>query len=934
MDCAVTALLLVLALFAGWWLFGLAALALVRANTAELRVALTAPIIGSCAMALVVFLFSEAGVAVQDSAVPVVSAILAASLVVLVVRRPRVHAAVLLTLAVCVGGLFLTAWPMLKLGFGWLANGNEDMANYVLSAQQLLTHGLLASPNFRGLAHGRDYATVLAGLHLIGGRPGADLLLATVSRVVGRPPYEVFMPLILAFSLSGACAVGALAMQFARRWWAGVLAAGLLLVSPLATYAVLQELLAQVWGLGIASALFALLMRPELHTGSGARARQIVPIGILATGLVLGYIELVPEVGLAYVLYLVILGARRRLTIPALARLWVPALAIALVVLNKYLFTEIAYLSHQSKVGLHNPAGPPLFGFILVPSGLPGVVGVQTLPPGVAAPWLNLTILLAAAIIVGALLASAIGAWRGISAASVLLVEAGLAVLLAAKSNDFGLFKLSMYAQPFLAAVIAVWFTEASRKWIQGLAIVSLAALVAAQVSTQRVYVNASRNSVDAPNVSSSGVIPAFRSFVANGPGPVVSVTENPVLIKLEAAAAEGRQVYFQSRNAFLGLQSSYASEVGGRLRAEVERAVHSGPWALRTFDLRTMPGRTNSFEEDTSASSSLASGLCRLVLPTTTEVPFNRYSLPASAPDLVAMPCGSARDLLAFTTSALGESFYLPTDRRHVSFYQFQADPYFAGGRMVGFGRYALFEVLGPTRGARIALELTDTLNHDGANALPPAAVVGASRASLRLQGRGSARVFSPPVTPQMIGGRPYVLVDMGADGRLPVMRRHGVQGLYGRAVPTDPRFLTSYVRDISFIGAAQYAALRPPSSLQRFPGDLSNPALEYSGLYEDGWMGAHAFARLAGGPAGDLVVQGAIPAGAGRHLQLLVNGRQVASVMTPPGILNVKAAVPASRTSRVLELRFGATIKLHAPDLRPAAAHLAFLGVVPRQH
>jgi hypothetical protein len=321
-------------------------------------------------------------------------------------------------------------------------------------------------------------------------------------------------------------------------------------------------------------------------------------------------------------------------------------------------------------------------------------------------------------------------------------------------------------------------------------------------------------------------------------------------------------------------------------------------------------------------------------VVPTSAEIPFNRYSLPSQQqPELLGMPCGVARNLLAFTTSALGQSFYLPRDRTRVSFFQFQPDPYFGGPGLVGFGRYALFEVLGPTAGARVAMELTDTLNHDGANRLPPAAVVGASRASLRLQGRGSARVFSPPITPQMIAGRPYVLVDMGVDGRLPLISRHGVQGLYGRGVPTDPRFLTGYVRDISLIGAREYAALRPPSSLRHFPADLSNPALEYSGLYEDGWIGTAAFARLAGGSAADLVVQGEIPAGAGGRFQLLLDGHQVASFVATPGPLNAAVSVPPSTGSRKVELRFAKAIKLRSPDLRPAAAHLTFLGLVPRK-
>jgi hypothetical protein len=925
-----TALLLVLVLFAGWSLVGVAALAAAGADTSELRTVLVAPMLGTCVTLLTIFVFSEAGVAIRDSAVPVAIFLAVASLAIVGTQRPPVHRAVIAVALVCVGGLLLEAWPLFTYGFDWLANGNEDMTNYVLSAEDLLKHGLTAPIDFRGLAQGRDYATVLSGLHLVGGRPGGDIVLAFVSRIAGRPPYQMFMPVILALNLCGACAVGALAMQFARRWWAGLLAVGLVLVSPLATYGVLQELLGQVIGLGMAVALLALLMRPELHTGRGPRIRELIPIGLFAAGLALGYIELVPTMGIAYLIYVGVLGLRRRLSVRALARLWLPSLAIVLIVLNAYLFTELGFLKHQTAGGLKHAVGPPLFGYILVPSGLPGVVGLQTLPPGAGARLLDVTIALAALMLLGALIAALISVRRGIGAAAVLVVEAALGLVLAVRSNDFGLFKLSMYIQPFLAATVAIWLSEASRKRLQIGAAVLLALLVAAELGGQRAYVKASRNPQNAPNLSAVDVIPAFHRLMVTNPGPVVSVTENPVLIKLEAASADERPLYFQSRDGFKYLLGEYAKEVGGVKGREAERAIHSPSWITRSFKLLNGKGEVDPFQEDANAERALRTDRCELVLAGDNEVPFNRRSLPVFSPNLVSMSCDAPHDLLSFTSSELGESFYLPESRRDVSFFQQQDDPYFAG-TMAGFGRYALFRVLGPSPGARLELEFTDTLNHDGENLLPPAAVVGASRLSLPLEGRGSARVFSPPLKPQMVDGSPYVLIDMGVNGRLPTVIRTGLENAYGKSVPTDPRYLTGYLRDISLVSGAQYASLHPPLALSHFPGDLDNTNLEYSGIYEDGWMAQEGYVRLAGGPPASLLVQGEVPAGAGKHLELLVNGRRVDSLAIAAGRLDVRTPIPASETTRRVELRFAATIKLKAPDERPASVLLSFLGVVP---
>ena len=926
-----SALLLVLALFAGWSAVGAGVLALLRADTSELRIVLAAPAIGSAVTALATFSFSKAGVAVEDCAVPIAITLLLASALILAIRRPQVHPGVLAVAGVCVAGLLLTAWPMFSLGYRWLGNGNDDMANYVLSAQQLLNYGLLSHLDVTGLTQGRDYATTLSWLHITGGRPGSDILLAFVSRVAGRPPYQTFMPLILVFSLTGAGAVGALAMQVARRWWAAALAAGLVLISPLATYGVLQQLLAQVWGIGLVAALFALLMRPELHGGRGAHTREVVPIGILAAALVLGYVELVPTMGLAYIVYVAILGVRKQLAVSALTRLWLPVLAIAVLLLNSYFFTELSFLRGQATHGLGAASNPPLFGYILVPSALPGIVWLQMLPPGSPAPHLDLTIVLAALILIGALIGSVVSARRGASFAVVLVVEAGLGGLLALKNSDFGLFKLSMYLQPFLAAAVAVWLSGTLRRGVRAVAVVLLALLVAAGLSTQRAYVKASREPSVVPGLSSSDVIPAFHSLSGNGPEPVVSVTENPVLIKLEAASAAGRRVYFQSRNVFAPFLGKY-QQISRAARAQVERVRRSGLWASRSFHLLGKSSTQDFFEENVSASRALASGRCNLTLPGSNEVPFNRDSPAVSSPYLVEMPCTAPHNLLAFTSSKLGESFYLPNSLKNVSFYQLQADPLFPGQTMASFGRYALFAVLGSTAGQRLAIEMTDTLNHDSVNRLPPAAVVGSARMPLPLQGNGSARVFSQPLKPQIIAGTPYVLLDMGVDGRLPTISRPGLQDIYGRSVSTDPRFITAYVRDISLLSSVTYARLHPPMTLRSFPADLQNPNLEYSGLYEDGWMGADGYVRLGAGRATDLVVQGQVPAGAGQTLELFVNARRVGAVSAVPGPLDVRVPVPASRTSRRVELRFARTIRLEAPDLRPAAAHLSFLGLVPR--
>lgn len=928
-----TALLLAFAIFLAWWMIGLAAIALIGAEASDLRVALIAPALGSAITMIAGFILSFAGLSMDAVAVPLVLVLLAFSSLTLGFRRPSLPGVVVPILLLCAGGLLLTGWPMLSLGFDWLANGNADMADYVLRAVQIMHHGLLAPLDSAGLNRGTDYVTTSVGPNLWGERPGSEVVLALLARLSGKAVYEVYMPLGLALGLVTACSAGALALTATRRSWAAIVAVVLVLVSPLFTFGIMQQLLPQTWGLAVSVALLALLMRVELHRDRGARLASIIPIGLLLTGTVLVYVEILPEVAASYGLYLIIIILRGEIEWRAYLHRLVPVVIIPVILLNAYLVREVGFLLEAVKHGVA-VEHPPLFGYIFVPGALPGVLGIQTLPPGAAAPLLDLSIAVAGALLLVGLVGCLIGLRRPSAPAVSLVVYAALGALLVIKGSDFGLFKLSMYVQPLLAAVIAAWLSTTKRRAMQIFAGGSLALLIIFQLSTQRAYVRTSRDSVDVPDASSTQLIPTFVRVIDDHPGPTVSVTENPFLIMLEGAASYGRHVSFLNRDVFSGFLSIYAAHTTGSRHRQVEAEVHAYPWTTRLFNLNPESSSSTSdeFKEDRLASQDLGSGDCNLVIPSGQTLVLNRLTLPPSSPALVDMPCSAARDLLAFTQSNLGTSFYLSSNQRTVSFSQLQTDPYFPGQTMAGFGRYALFRVIGPTAGMRLEFDFTTTLNHDGSNEIPPAMVVGSRRIMLPMVGRGSARVFSVPLHPQMIGVQPYVLLDMNAVPREPATPRSGIQALYGSSIPLDIRFLTSYVRDVSIVSAQQYDELRPPSALSQFPSDLANPNLQYSGLYEDGWMGADAYAVLSGGAASDLVLRGEVPVGAGKHLTVLVNGRTVFSEAINPGALNIRIPVLATTGSRRVELRFAATIHLAAPDLRPATAHLSYLGLIPR--
>jgi hypothetical protein len=303
---------------------------------------------------------------------------------------------------------------------------------------------------------------------------------------------------------------------------------------------------------------------------------------------------------------------------------------------------------------------------------------------------------------------------------------------------------------------------------------------------------------------------------------------------------------------------------------------------------------------------------------------------------------------------SDLSQPFY-SADPARIGAYQIEREPfYFRGSTMAGLGRYLMFQVVRPTEGVRLVVNVTASYNADGSNALPPtASAIGEEkRWSLGAVGRGSARLFSPPLVPQRIDGRDYFMIDFGRPGQRFNMPRKGLMSLYGRDVAIDRRLLVGFARDVSAISEEDFQKLTPPGQITHFPDDLANPNLEYSGIYEDGWVSEASFATLAipattepsaTPPVKAIAVRGSVPSIGGNasfttDVTLKVDGVEVAKKTLPAGEFEVRGALPAKTADgsapvgshRRVELLFTNTQHLPEGDNRPVAALLKFVGFV----
>ena len=92
---------------------------------------------------------------------------------------------------------------------------------------------------------------------------------------------------------------------------------------------------------------------------------------------------------------------------------------------------------------------------------------------------------------------------------------------------------------------------------------------------------------------------------------------------------------------------------------------------------------------------------------------------------------------------------------------------------------------------------------------------------------------------------------------------RLRNVAIIFEHEIDLDDRRLVGFMRDASVITEQQYLALPRPTKINDFPGDLARyPGLEYSGLFEDGWVAEDAFFKLGPSRAGQILTfKGTIP-------------------------------------------------------------------------
>jgi hypothetical protein len=940
-------LILVALLFAFLGFVGQAVISLFRPRLGILWSWFAAPAVGLAVLLLICTRLNVWGIPMRSVGPWVTVVLLLASLGIFYWRRPVFPKRQLLPfILIGAAALLYVGWPALRFGFNWISYGNDDMANYCLAAERFLEHGYYDVPLQTDL-EGRDYAQHYWFMHALQQiRPGSELTVAWIASLTGLKAHEAFMPAILMLSLMQLAAMGAVAIWKGRNRKLTLLAFFLLAISPLFSLGTLYQLIAQVGGLALLLAIGSLLFTTRYLS-----LRKMAVSGILTGGLAIFYPEVAPfvAIGVIMVTLRTRYTKREKFLKYILLISGVAVLTFLLIGTSTYQFINTLVMQSVGSAGLGAMAeindqsgGLVLFPWTLVPSFIPMLFGLH--PFGIV----GVDPLISFQIVVGLGFLSFF-AWRtyrnyveDAPIGSLGVIMLCLGIFLFQKGQDFGLFKLAMWAQPVIAVCLAQGFGAFAFSPTRRVQIRALAALgvFLLWTSVSQIYYT----------VASLGLYGGGLTEVVKGSALGVSFSppkklaydgiesdiSNVVSAKMLAMYTQGTDTRFLSRSymdnianiAVLKFLRTPDPDLGpqARIIEKLSLLRFMLPPELLSDDIPdykvvTLHREANSVlyaNNWTETSSKHLDYRDRLFVSIRTDLDhFNKLN-PGNGWEVQNMYQykleSQVKDHLVFVHSELSPHYY-SSARFRAAFFQREGEP-IANGKSFfhGTGRFNVFEIIHPSPNLRVVVDFSRTSLGQGRTVLPTkATVIGDEDYHLPFVGAGSARVFSQVIKPEYHEGEAYIMIDFGDPAKVIDKEKTGLMRWYGLKFALDDRRLVGFTRDISVMTDEQYQALPRPTRISQFPRDLlDNKGLEYSGIYEDGWTGTDAYFKLGASHAGQILTfKGYIPDVArfekqGVDATISINGKPTEVVNLKAGKFEIDRLIKESSDITSISLHF----------------------------
>jgi hypothetical protein len=919
---------------------GRAFLSLIRYRGGVLRAWLLAPAFGLSLLLLGLMIFNQAGLPIRDFAWPWTLTLGVGACLVWWKHRPGLGGKAMLPFgAACLLFLVLAGWPATLFGFKWVSYANDDMANYCLAAERFADFGFFRTPSELEI-NLRDHTQSYWYMHAADlMRFGSEHVLSWLLSLTGKKATEIFMPCIISLGMIQLFAAGVLVLHKGRfRLWSQ-LTILLLALCPLFLLGALYQLIAQVGGMALMMATFALLTEKVWTSPKRRLAKQGVIIGLPAAVLCIYYPEVVPFVVLSYLGFLAMTTLRERQLPQDHLRRAVYALLAVMVFLNHNLISFLYTLANQAGVvAAQVDLSLSLFPFFLLPTGTANLFGLMPIAKDFAEPVASGSIALGLLGVLSCLVAFIRGSFKILPICILGLVQASLAFHLFRSGNDFGLFKLAMFMQPALAGALTWLIFKSTRKRAFRFGLVGLYAALSLPTSYYYGSASLGLSSGGMTELKLASKLGISLNTQVPKPAKIISTLDNVVAAKFAAVDLRGYDLYFASRDFF----------------APAIRLDHSNPGYLLPLhpffeNLSKAPELIQShftrFMGDTMIWRTL------YTYPRIKEDPdyylisapllslFNKFNRDPKEPitELFRLEQSKAlRNFLFFVHSGRGHHYYLG-DRRRIAIFQLEKDPLQREGSIAGMGRFMLLRMVNPDKRVYLRVSATRTFAMPRTSWSEKAMVHGQETYPLGLSGPGAFNKIIGPIRPLYHNGGYYLAIDFNETPKTGKDRRTGLMNLYSAEVPRDFRRLAGWGRDISALSEEEYSHLERPTRVS-FLEDIIGEAkgLEYTGVFEDGWLSPHSTWVLGkAGPGDQLRLRFQVPKLDGHQtatstLMLIINGKEAGRISINPGSFERVVPIPSPGTVTRVELAFSASGMLPDDD-RVIGAQLESMEIIP---
>jgi len=927
-------LLLTLALFLFWTGVGRALLAVFARRLGVLRSWLLSPALGFATLGLGIMVFNQAGLPVKSFALTLTLVLGALACLGFLLKMPLIPFKVLLPfVAATLFSLLWTAWPALKFNFSWISIVNDDFTNYCLAAERFKDFGFYRLPLTAEIL-GKDYAHYYWFMHVIGlMRFGAEHMLALVSSITHRPSLEIFMPTIMAFAMAQLFSIAGLVLHSGKRRKVALWTALFLSFSPMFLFGSLYQLIAQVSGLSLLFCLVSLLTAQFRTRSRLTLLNYAVPTAIVGAALCIFYPEVSPFAVMAVGLYYVFRFFKDRI-IPGAHVVLLQYSIIGILFILRHNFISYLYTLANQFEGSARKVDLSLsvFPFFLIPSGLSSIFGFQAMNQDIADPWGSVIIILGFILLMICILYVAKAVFYGTPFAFLFIVELAMAIQMYRTGNDFGLYKMVMFMLPLIMAAGASVILDS--KWRFRIPYLA-ATLFLLTSSTALVYTQGSCGS-NVGMVSEVGhASELFNKRPKSAPegSHWTSTIDNVSAAKVAAGLYRDVDFSFICRDYYLPIFTTepdwpylnyypHADQFAKALEIAKSRKTD--------FFVKT-PIFDTSFTEVKEASAPVA------YLGQSSELSlFNKLHKADEAPALFILDDATAvSNRISFIHSDRGNQYYLG-DRRRISYFQQEGDYYGNRTGFNGIGQFMLLRIEKPSSHIYLRVSATKTLMGNGNNTWDTGAkVLGKSTVKLGAVGSGAINLIAGPITPFVLNGVSYIALDFNQPAIAMPSHRHGIKAFYNSSINLDYRRLVAYCRDISALSPEEVSAINRPRGLGNFPADIvMAKGLEYSGIYEDGWISPDArFVLAASEPKDQIRIKGFMPYIPGmekeQSLTISLNDNHTYYVTLSPGAFDWALPVYNNQRTTSIVIHSTSRAQLPSPDQRPVAAHLSYIGL-----